>query len=145
VITSEILEREGCSPGKCVVTLCLSGVRHFAERSYASLYPPSHSIPPSPYYWPWHPLCRGRGRTEARGTPCVGEQGLGCKYVGWWIGRSGTGAMACALIFTCTWANEYFCDFFGFVVSFVHVRRKFLFRLYPPSLSFSLFSYVYFT
>lgn len=31
VITSEILEREGCSPGECVVTLCLSVVRHFAE------------------------------------------------------------------------------------------------------------------
>jgi hypothetical protein len=31
VITSEIIEREGCSPGECVVTLCLAVVRYFAE------------------------------------------------------------------------------------------------------------------
>jgi hypothetical protein len=37
VITSEILEREGCSPGKCVVTLCLSVAGHFAERSYVCI------------------------------------------------------------------------------------------------------------
>lgn len=50
VITSEILEREGCSPGECVVTFCLSVTGHFAERSYVcapvSLYPtfvPQHT------------------------------------------------------------------------------------------------------
>ncbi|KAG1877361.1 hypothetical protein F4604DRAFT_674364 [Suillus subluteus] len=53
--------------------------------------------------------------------------------------------MACALIFICTRADGYLCDFSWIVVSYVHVCRISVFRRYLPSLSFSLFSYVYFT
>jgi hypothetical protein len=100
VITSEILEREGCSHGECVVAPVLV-VGHFSERVYACdsfRVTSPNSISTSPHYWPWFPLRRGRGRTEARGMPCALGRRLGCTDVEWGFGCSGKGA-GCALIF----------------------------------------------
>ncbi|KAG2144544.1 hypothetical protein DEU56DRAFT_790232 [Suillus clintonianus] len=118
VITSEILEREGCSPGEYArsdcqllgillkgstcVRLCLC---HFTR-------PPSHSISHSPHYWPRYPLCRGRGRIEARGASSAREQRLGRKDVGRRVSCSGTGKVERALIMICTQpVDGYLYDF----------------------------------
>jgi hypothetical protein len=46
------------------------------------------SISSSHYHWTRFPLCRGRGRVEARGAPCARGRRLGCVDVGWGLGCS---------------------------------------------------------